>query len=100
MLTINYSQLTSRFAEHAQKARLGHSIMVLRGGFPFCILAHPTLLTPEETARCERVSATRMHTEISNCCWRIASEQTLFMVTNHGVARCCLVPPVSACVSD
>ncbi len=93
MQTIDYGVLSAHFAQQAQKARLGHSVMVMRHGQPHCIVAHPSLLTEEETSMCEHIAATSLYSRLSHCCARIESDKAMFMITSHGLARCCMVPP-------
>lgn len=93
MLTIEYGALTSNFAEQSHKARMGHAVMVTRHGQPYCIVAHPSLLTEAEIASCERISSTNMYSQLGTSCLRVEREKAMFMVTAHGLARCCIVPP-------
>lgn len=93
MQTIEYGVLTAHFAKQAQKARFGHAVMVTRHDQPYCIVAHPSLLTEEESSMCEHIAATNLYSKLAHCCARIESDKAMFMITSHGLARCCMVPP-------
>ncbi len=93
MITIEYATLASRFSAQTQLARCGHSVLVMRQGQPYCLLAHPTILTDEEKNQCERITSTRLYTEIGHKSARVTREGVMYLVTAHGLARCCMVHP-------
>lgn len=93
MQTIEYAALTAHFAQHSQKARMGYSVMVMRHGQPHCILAHPSLLTASEAACSEYIAVTMLYSQLGHCCTRVEKEKAIFIITTHGTARCCIVPP-------
>ncbi len=91
MLTVDFTHFSRHFGQYLQDVRLGHAVLVVRGGEPYCMLVHPSLLEDVEAAGCESVATTEIYRRTHQVCQNAASGQKRYCIMMRGHAAACLV---------
>ena len=95
MPTVAATALLHNFSLYCTTARNGFPVVVTFHQSKWFIIAHPSLLTPEEMNAAVRVTATEAYHKLSQY-GGMAHNGTPILIVNHGQPRCCLVPATMA----
>ena len=93
MLTIDFTHFARHFGQYIQQVRLGHAVLAVRNGEPYCLLIHPSLLEENEVAQCEQIATTEIYRHTHQVCQNAAAGQTRYLINTRGHPAASLVGP-------
>ena len=93
MLTIDFTHFARHFGQYIQQVRLGHAVLAVRNGEPYCLLIHPSLLEENEAAQCEQIATTEIYRHTHQVCQNAAAGQTRYLINMRGHPAASLVGP-------